>query len=104
MKIIQVSQSDERSAWLDLRRSVVTGTKAKTIAPPKRGSGIPQGVYELLAEKVAIEKDGEPERDRGLRLENEALLLTAEKFELDLNLDAGMWMTDDGKLAWLVSA
>lgn len=99
MQIIEVSQSTDRQAWLELRKGVVTGTKAKAIAPPKRGGGIPQGVYELLAEKVALEKDGEPERDRGLRLENEALLLTAEKYGIELNVDPGMWLTDDGKLA-----
>lgn len=99
MKVINVSQSDDRQAWLELRKGVITGTKAKNVAPPKRGGGIPQGIYELLAEQVAIEKDGEPERDRGLRLENEALLRTQEKFGLDLNLDPGMWLSDDGKLA-----
>lgn len=98
MQIIPVSQSEDREAWLDGRRGVITGTKAKTVQPPKRGGGIPQGIYELLAEHVAIAKDGEPERDRGLRLENEGLQLTANKYELDLNLDPGMWLSDDGKL------
>lgn len=98
MQIIKVSQSEDREAWLDGRRGVITGTKAKTVKPPSRGNGIPQGIYELLAEHVAIAKDGEPERDRGLRLENEALQLTAERYELNLNLDPGMWLSDDGKL------
>lgn len=98
MQIINVSQSDDRESWLDSRRGVITGTKAKAIQPPKRGNGTPQGIYELLAEHVAIAKDGEPERDRGLRLENEGLELTAQKFGLKLNLDPGMWLSDDGKL------
>lgn len=99
MKIIKVSSKNDREAWLDLRRGVVTGTKAKTVSPPKRGNGTPQGIYELLAEKVAIAKDGEKEMDRGLRLEEEALLKTQEKYKLDFTLDAGMWFSDDGKLA-----
>lgn len=98
MKIINVSQRNDRETWLDLRRGIVTGTKAKGIAPPKRGLSTPQGVYELLAEKVAIEKGDEPERDRGLRCEEAALLLTQDKYKLDLNLDAGMWLSDDGKM------
>lgn len=98
MQQIKISQSDNRDGWLELRRGVITGTKAKTVKPPTRGTGTPQGVYELLAEQVAINKDGEPERDRGLRLEDEALLLTQEKFNLDLDLDPGMWLSDDGKL------
>lgn len=98
MQIINVSQSNDREAWLDNRRGVITGTKAKAVKPPKRGNGVPQGLYELLAEHVAIAKDAEPERDRGLRLENEALELTAQKYGLKLNLDPGMWFTDDMKL------
>lgn len=98
MKIIKVSSHNDREAWLDFRRGVVMGTKAKGIAPPKRGNSIPAGIYELVAEKVAIAKDGEKEMDRGLRLEEEGLKLTAKKFKLDLEIDPGMWMSDDGKL------
>jgi hypothetical protein len=99
MKIIKISQSNDRESWLDLRRGVVTSTKAKEVKPASRGNSLPAGIYELLAEKLAIAKDGEPERDRGLRLENEALLLTQEKYNLDFELDAGMWFSDDMKLA-----
>jgi len=98
MQIIQVSQSEDRETWLDGRRGVITATKAKGVQPPKRGTGVPQGVFELLAENVSIAKDGEPERDRGLRLENEGLALTAKKYKIKLNLDPGMWLSDDGKL------
>ena len=96
MRIIETQQRSEE--WIEARRGIITGTKAKTVAPPKRGNVTPQGIYELLAEQVAIAKDGEPERDRGLRLENEALLKTQEKYKLDLDLDPGMWLSDDGKL------
>lgn len=98
MQIIKLSQRDDRESWLELRRGVITGTKAKAIAPLKRGSGTPQGIYELLAEKVAIEKGDEEERDRGLRCEADAVIKTQDKFNLDLNLDPGLWLSDDGKL------
>lgn len=98
MQIIKVSQGSDRESWLDMRRGVITGTKAKTIKPPKRGNGVPQGIYELLAEHIAVAKDGEPERERGLRLENEALELTAKKYGLKLDTDPGMWFSDDMKL------
>lgn len=98
MQQIKISQKDSRDSWLGARLGVVTGTKAKTVAPPKRGNATPAGIYELLAEKIAIPKDGEPERERGLRLEEEALLLTQDKFNLDLDTDCGIWLTDDGKL------
>ena len=97
MKIINVSQTEDREAWLEQRRGVITSTKSKGVAPAKRGNSTPAGVYELLAEKVAIAKDGEPERERGHRLENEAVALTARRFSKKFNYDPGMWVSDDGK-------
>jgi hypothetical protein len=97
MQIIKLNQTQDRQQWLDLRRGVITGTKSKAVAPPARSSKTPQGVFELLAEHVAIEKDGEPERDRGLRLEQEAILATQDKYNLDLDASGGMWLSDDGK-------
>ena len=47
MQIVNVSQTSDRESWLELRRGVVTGTKAKAVAPPKRGNGTPQGVFGL---------------------------------------------------------
>ena len=79
MRIIKVSQSNDRESWLDLRRGIITGTKAKSVAPPARSKNTPAGIFSLLAEHVAIAKDGEPERDRGLRLEKEALEITNKK-------------------------
>ena len=99
MHIIQVSQTNDREAWLSLRVGVVTSTKAKNVKPLARGKTLPIGIYELLAEKIAVAKDGEKEADRGLRLENEALLITQKKYNLDFELDAGMWFSDDMKLA-----
>lgn len=98
MQIVKVSQTKDREAWLEMRRGVVTGSKAKGVMPPKRSTGTPQGIYELLAERVAIGKDGEPERERGQRLEDEAASITAGAFDLNLTLDAGMWLNDDGKM------
>ncbi len=99
MKIVRLSQSEDREAWLDLRKGIITGTKAKKVQPLARSGKLPMGIYDLIAERIAVEKDGEPERDRGLRLENEALLLTQDKYKLDLDLDCGMWFSDDEKLA-----
>jgi len=99
MRIIKVSQSDDRESWLDLRRGIITSTKAKTVKPLSKGKSLPVGIYKILAEKVAIAKDGEKEMDRGLRLENESLHLVEEKYNIKLDLDPGMWMSDDGKLA-----
>jgi len=95
MKIIRVSQSEDRQQWLDLRRGKISGSKAKGVKPLTRGTDrTPAGFWELLAENLAIAKDGEPEKDRGLRFENEALIKTAKQYKLKLDLDPGMWVSD----------
>lgn len=95
MKVIKVSQENDRQTWLELRRGVITGSKAKGIKPLSRGTDkTPQGFWQLLAEKISIEPDGENVMDRGLRLENEALRKTAKQFKLNLNYDPGMWLSD----------
>jgi len=98
MQVIKLSQEHDREAWLQMRRGKITGSKAKAIRPLSRGADrIPQGFWDLLAEKLAVGADGEKDIDRGQRLENEALELTAKKLKLNLNLDPGMWVSDDNE-------
>lgn len=95
MKIIKLSQTQDLEAWLDARRGVITGTKAKAVKPLSRGTDrTPAGFWELLGERLAIAKDGEPEIDRGHRLEAEAIEKIAQKYELDITNDCGMWVHD----------
>lgn len=95
MKVIKLSQENDREAFLDFRRGRISGTKAKNVKMLTRGKDrIPAGFYAVMSEKLAIEKDGEPDMDRGLRLENEGLALTAKKLKLDLNYDPGVWVSD----------
>lgn len=49
----------------------------------------------MLAEKIAIQADGEPDMDRGQRLENEALQRLADEKGLTIDLDPGVWLSDD---------
>ena len=98
MQIIQLSQTEDREAWLDFRRDKISGTKVKDVKPLTRGKDrTPVGFWELVASKLAVEKDGESERDRGKRLENEGLKITAEKFKLNFTLDPGVWVSDFSK-------
>lgn len=98
MKVINLSQSEDREAWLDLRRGKIGGTDVKNIKPLLRGADkTPAGFWDLLAQKLSIAKDGEPEIDRGHRLENEALTLTMSIIDKPLNLDPGMWISDFDK-------
>ena len=95
MRVIKLSQQQDREAWLDLRRGKVTGSKAKAVKPLSRGADrTPQGFWTLLAEKVCIKQDGEPDMDRGSRLENDALQILADTIKQDIDLDPGMWVSD----------
>lgn len=95
MQIVKLSQSEDTQAWMELRRAKIGGSTTKSVKPLSRGTDrTPAGFWELLAENLAIAKDGEPERDRGHRLENEALKNTAKVYKLDLDLDPGYWISD----------
>lgn len=96
MKIIRLSQTEDREAWLEARRGLITGSKSKKLKPLTRGTDrTPAGFWELLAEKISIAKDGEPDMSRGHRLEAEAIEITGEKLGLDFDTDCGMWVSDE---------
>lgn len=95
MKIIKMSQTGDREAWLDFRRGKITGTKSKGIRPLTKGKDrVAQGFWKLLAERISIAPDGEKALDRGHRCENEALERTNQKYKLNLDLDPGVWVSD----------
>lgn len=96
MKIIKLSQTEDREAWLEARRGLITGSKARKVKPLSRGTDrTPAGFWEILAEKISIAKDGEPDMDRGHRLEVEAIEIAGNKLELDFDTDCGMWVSDE---------
>lgn len=97
MKRLDIDQNGE--AWFDFRRGKIGGSKVKGIKPLKTGKkkGLVDsavGVWKIVAERLSIAKDGEPERDRGHRLEELAMNLTNKKY--DLMLIAGkVWQSDE---------
>lgn len=96
MKIIKLSQTEDREAWLEARRGLITGSKARKVKPLSRGTDrTPAGFWELLAEKLSIAKDGEPDMDRGHRLEAEAIEKAGKELDLDFDTDCGMWVSDE---------
>ena len=98
MRIIRLSQQNDREAWLQLRLGKITGKKSKGIKPLSRGADrTPAGFWILLAEKLAVGSDGEPDMDRGTRLEKVALPLIAQRYGLDLDVDPGMWISEDNE-------
>lgn len=96
MKIFKLSQANDREAFLEFRRGKITGTKAKNLKMLTRGKDrTPAGFYEVMAEKLAIGKDGESERERGLRLEKEAIIATCRSLKIDIDFDPGVWVSDE---------
>ena len=101
MRIIKLSQSDDREAWLEERRSKIMGTKFDKVAPLKSkrdGTTTPVGFWDLLAEYISIAPDSSKKSmDRGHDVENNAIRGAIELLGLDQNmvdLDPGMWIAD----------
>jgi len=78
MWIIDLEQNSEE--WYEARKGKITGSKLKDIIT-KRGKSTKIGVYQLIADRVATEPDDEDARDRGHRLEEEAIALFEEKMD-----------------------
>lgn len=97
MKIIQLSQTDDREAWLDQRRGKATGTKDITPLTRKlNGTNTPAEFFNLLAERISVETDGEPPLERGHRLEAENIARTVKTLKLKkAKADAGVWVSSD---------
>ncbi len=78
MNIIKIEQNSQE--WQDLRKGKITGTKFKDIVV-KRGDSKKKGFYQLLADRLSIEEEGEAENpmERGHRLEKEAIDLFQEQ-------------------------
>lgn len=93
---MQTLNFGSREEWLAARMGKITGTRLKDVIwLQKNKTGFKAEVWKLIAERVALPPDGENAMDRGLRLEEEALLRfnkeTGKKFETDLV----MWVSDD---------
>lgn len=93
VKIIPISQDTERDAWLEFRRGKITGTSIGKLYGKTRSKvdkeqyGIfndkpNQALWKIVAERIAVGDDGEPPRERGIRLEHTACKLAVKKLGL----------------------
>lgn len=93
VKIIPISQDTERDAWLEFRRGKITGTSIGKLYEKNRSKAAIEesGVfstkanlelYKVVADRIAVGDDGEPPRERGLRLEHTACKLAVKKLGL----------------------
>lgn len=91
---MKVVSFDSREDWLKYREGKITGSKLGDIVV-KRGTGKKIGFYELLAERLAIEEDGdETPLERGQRLEEEALQVFAKETGKKVANDLVIWVSD----------
>lgn len=87
----------DKESWLSARRGKITGSRLGDIIV-KRGTGKKIGFYELIAERLATEPEGdETPLDRGVRLESEAL----ERFEKEtgkkVDNELVIWTREDNE-------
>lgn len=79
-----------------MRRPKITGKVAKLVKPLSRGKDrTPIGFWKLLAGKIAISHDAEDPKVRGDRLEPVSMQLLADTLKLNIDLEPGMWLSDD---------
>lgn len=95
----KITKFDNEQDWLEFRKAKITGTKLKDIVT-KRGNSTKIGVYQLIADKLAIEDDENP-MERGHRLEPEAIEHLTEKTGIDFITDLVIISRDDDpSVAW----
>lgn len=92
MKVLKFIHEED---WHAARRGKITGTRLKDITVKKRGSGLKVGFYELIAERLAVPRDGEDPMARGTRLESEAIQAFKDDTGLELDTSLMIWMRDD---------
>lgn len=89
---MKIEKYDDREAWLEGRRGRITGTRLKDLIT----KGKPKiGFYEIIAERVALPAGEEAAMDRGLRLEDDAVLRFTKETGKKVNTDLVIWRRDD---------
>lgn len=89
---MKIEKYDDRDQWLEGRRGRITGTRLKDLIT----KGKPKiGFYEIIAERVALPAGEEMAMDRGLRLEDDAVLRFTKETGKKVNTDLVIWRRDD---------
>lgn len=91
---MQTLKFENREDWMLARRGKITGSRLKDLIV-KRGTGKKKGFYELIAERVAVESNGENPMDRGQRLEDIAIAKFTEMTGKEVDTTLVLWMRED---------
>ena len=87
---------ETQEEWLEERKGKITGSRLNNIVV-KRGTGEKIGFYELIAERIAEESDGEDPMERGHRLEEEAIKVFEKTTGKKVDTSLVMWEREDNK-------
>lgn len=91
---------EDRDSWMMARKGKITGTRLKDIVM-KRGMGKKMGYYELIAERLAVELDGddpnEDPRERGNRLEDQATARFEKETGKKVDTTLIIWQHDENE-------
>ena len=92
MKIIDDIEQNTPE-WLELRRGKITGTSKITAF---NGAKLLTDFWRILADRVVVPEESiETARDRGKRLEDEAVELAANLYDIDLYKSVAMCISDE---------
>lgn len=95
MQVIKIDQDSPE--WMDLRLGRITGSKLDGLVQKRSSKFKKDGFYQLIADRLAIEDEiDEDARDRGHRLEQEAIEQVKDQLgkNLDIDIKPGVWVSD----------
>lgn len=87
---------EDNFSWFEDRRGKITGSRIGDVHSTKGTKKI--GFYEVIAERLGITEDGtETDRDRGTRLEGEALDEFTKQTKKKLDRKKTLWLREDNE-------
>lgn len=100
MQILDIEQDSPE--WLNERRRSIGGSDAHGILPPSRGPGAADGrsagFWQMVGMQLTTPRELEDPRDRGHRLEEEAIIELSTIVGLKFNLKPGLWRSDTNSM------
>lgn len=87
---------ETKEEWMEARKGKITGSRLKDIVV-KRGTDEKIGFYEIIAERIAQPADEENAMERGIRLEEEAILMFQEQAGFNVDTSLVIWESEDNK-------
>lgn len=99
MKLIRIDQNSPE--WREFRKNKIGGSDAKGMMPLKRSpNSDPAGLWDLVGGMLtgnSSDEPGETPMDRGHRLESSAVQVISEAIELELDDNAGVWVSSENE-------